>query len=99
MEEATIAVPLVAAAFCNEGDLSAGRIAELRLVVRGQDFPFLDGSAGEGDGGSAVVAGIDVRGTVNGELMLVGARAIDVVRCVSTRARSVPIKSPRHARD
>ena len=99
VEEAAVAMPLIGAALGDQGNLSAGRLAELRLVVRGQDLYFLDRIQIDGDMGPAVVACVHVRRAVNGEFVLVGARAIDVVGIQAARGGLVCIERPRHSRD
>ena len=78
MEEANVAVPLVGAALADKRHLSTRCLAKLRLVVRGQNFHFLDGIRIEGYVGATVVAGVHVGSAINGELVLVGARAVHV---------------------
>src|SRR5690242_9180572 len=97
MEEANIAVPLVGAAFSHEGHLSAGRLAEFGLIVRGQNLSFLDGVWVEGYVGPAVVAGIHVRCAVDSELVLIGARAVDIKTSDAAGARLVKVARPNHA--
>ena len=80
MKKPTISVPLICAALGYKGDLAACRFAELRLVIRGQDFYFLNCVRVDRDVSPAVVAGIDIGSTIDGELMLVSASTIYVHR-------------------
>src|SRR4029077_18556649 len=93
----SVAMPLVAAAFGDDGNLASGGLAVLCLVVRSQDFHFLDRICIEGHVGTAVVAGIDVGRTINGELMLVGAATIDAEGIDSASPRGMTVKRARDA--
>src|SRR3982074_2512076 len=99
MEKATVAMPLIGATLGDDCDLSAGGFAELGLIVRSKNFHFLDGIGVDGNVSASVVAGVDVGSAINGELVLIGARAVDVEGSDSSSARSVTIKRSRYARN
>ena len=92
MEEAAIAVPLVSTAFCSDCNLTAGSLAELRLVVGGQDLDLLNGVGVDGYVCAPIVSGIHVGRAVNGEFVLIGPCAVDVVGIDSARSRFVAIE-------
>src|SRR5215469_1488403 len=98
MEEASVPVPLIASALGGDRDLASGRFTEFCLVIRSQDFDLFDRVGVQGDVSSTIVAGVDVRSTVNGELALVRARAVYVVRVISSGARTMPVEQPSAAR-
>ena len=77
-EVATAAVEVARAALRGHDELPAARLAELGLIVRGEDLHLGHRVRVQRDVRAAVVARIDVRGAVNRELVLVGARAVHV---------------------
>ena len=80
MEEAAVSMPLIGTALGGDRDLSAGGFSKLRLVIRGKNLHLLDRVGIDGDVGSTVVAGVDVGSAVDGEFVLIGARAVDIER-------------------
>ena len=92
MKKATIAVPLVAAALGDQGNLSAGSLSEFSLVVGGENLHLFNRIGIDRDVGSAIVAGIDVRCAVDRHFMLVRARAIDIERIQAARSRGMAVK-------
>ena len=78
---------LIRAALGNQGNLSADTPAVFGLVTVGQDLELGDGIETYGDVQSAIVTGVDVPNTIDGELILGWARSIhgEIVSTIGTR--------------
>src|SRR5437764_15407649 len=97
MEEAAVSMPLIGTALGGDCDLSTGGFSKLCLVIRGKDLHFLDRVGIDGDVGSTVVAGVDVGSAVDGEFVLIGARAVHVEGIDASGARSMAVDHSRDA--
>ncbi len=69
------------AALGHDLDVAASRTAVLGLIVRGQNLELSDVVQGQRDVLRAVRSGVDIGRAVDRQVVLIGARAVDVECC------------------